>query len=165
MLTDSHSQPVGRLKMVKSFSKFIVAALLVCGLASMAGTASAAVYGNFVFTNNSSAQLDRTWNSYPASYKQFFPTKLLARSSASAYANMLTSDSSYFGSTTWTDSKSTQGCQFVTSVYYSSYTGKYSFTFTAVKQGPATGTITCSITASRNVNTGEFTAYPVIGGF
>jgi hypothetical protein len=151
--------------MLKSFSKFAVAALLVCGLASMAGAASASVIGNFIFTNNSSAQLDLTWNSYPASYSQRFPPKILARSSASAYANMYSSDSSYFGSTTWTDSKSKQGCQFVTSVYYSSYTGKYSFTFTAVKQGPATGKITCSITASRNVNTGDFTAYPVIGGF
>jgi hypothetical protein len=42
---------------------------------------------------------------------------------------------------------------------------KYTFSFSSAKQGGSLSTATCSITASRNVNTGEFTAYPVIGGF
>ncbi|MCA6295570.1 MAG: hypothetical protein IM663_14535 [Phenylobacterium sp.] len=57
------------------------------------------------------------------------------------------------------------GCSFTTVVTYNRATRKYMFTFSSAVQGGPSSPATCSITASRDVNTGRFTAYPVIGGF
>lgn len=153
--------------MFNPVSKIAVAAVAVLGSVAIASEASAAPGGSYIITNNASVQVDNTADSFSASsYNKKFAYYISARSTSSNnYAYQRTDGNVFVGTTMWQNKDSKYGCSFTTVITYSSYTGRYTFSFSSAKLGGAASTATCSITASRNVYSGSFTAYPVIGGF
>lgn len=153
--------------MFNPISKIAIAAAAVLGSVSIASAASAAPGGSYIITNNASVKVDNTADSFSSSsYIKKFASDISPRStSTNNYAYQRTDGNVFVGTTIWQNKDSKFGCSFTTVITYSSYTGKYTFSFSSAKQGGAASTATCSITASRDVYSGSFTAYPVIGGF
>jgi hypothetical protein len=149
-----------------SLKTIAMAVAALFGSLFMGGAALADPGGYFIITNNAKVKVDLTYESYTQAYSRNFQPNIPAKTVSSAnWAYAAPGTLSFIGSTVWQDASRQNGCQFITLVSYSSYTGRYSFTFTATKQGGAKNKAVCTITAARNSSTGEFTAYPVIGGF
>ncbi|MCA3752269.1 MAG: hypothetical protein INF04_12800 [Phenylobacterium sp.] len=147
------------------FSRIAVASAVVFGSVSIASAASAAMGGDFLISNTASKPVDLVADSHPSRYSKKFPTTISALGSGAGRARATNTDRVFSGTVIYLENISKFGCSFTTVITYNSRTMKYTFSFSSAKQGGSLSTATCSITASRNVNTGEFTAYPVIGGF
>lgn len=91
--------------------------------------------------------------------------EVISRPPRGAYAYAPASATVYSGTIIYQEPVNRYGCSFTTVITYSSVTGKYSFSFSGSPQGGAGTPAVCNITASRDANTGSFTAYPVISGF
>ncbi|MCA6278089.1 MAG: hypothetical protein IM662_10100 [Phenylobacterium sp.] len=136
------------------------------GSLAIAGAASADPGGTYLITNNATVPLNRTAESFSSSYRKNIPLSIPARSSTTARAEAQYGETVFVGTFMYQrQNASGPGCSFTTVVTYNRATRKYMFTFSSAVQGGPSSPATCSITASRDVNTGRFTAYPVIGGF
>lgn len=136
------------------------------GSLAIAGAASADPGGTYLITNNATVPLDRIAESFSSRYWKDIPLSIPARRSTTARAEARNGETVFVGTFMYRELVGqTRGCSFTTVVTYNRATRKYMFTFSSAVQGGPSSPATCSITASRDVNTGRFTAYPVIGGF
>ncbi len=146
------------------FSRIAVASAVVLGSVSIASAASAAMGGQYLISNTTSKRVDLAADSHPSRYSKRPVSVIPALGSGSFRVVAPDTERVFSGTLIYLENTTKFGCSFTTVITYNSRTMKYTFSFSSAKQGGSLSTATCSITASRNVNTGEFTAYPVIGG-
>jgi len=129
-----------------------------------ATAASAGAGGGFQFTNSASVPVDYATDSFDPSYVKSFPATVNPSIPASGYAYDFSSATVYSGTVMYLERGGARGCTFTVVASYNSGTAKWLFTFSSSPQGGLAASA-CSLTAARDVNTGSFTAYPVISGF
>jgi hypothetical protein len=108
--------------------------------------------------------VSRAADSFSSGHTKSFPLTINAGSPASGYAYDFTSATDYSGTVIYRETGGTRGCSFTVVASYNSGTGKWTFTFSSSPQGGIAAS-SCNLTASRDVNTGSFNAFPVISGF
>ena len=145
-----------------------LAFLLATAIAAFAGvnTASAQTVswsGSWTITNQSSATLGLTANTYPSGvFVPSLPSSVAPTTSVFANMNRTTTGTVWANSFTYDDAAGGGGCIFTALGIYNRRTARYSFTFSATptKTGQ---TRTCSPSGSWNSVTGAFSATVIVG--
>lgn len=134
----------------------VAAAMLTAGAAS-------AQTGNFLITNSSTTPVNLTANSFSITSTPL-TTPIPAGSSGTGTVQAGGYGFTWGGTVIYTNDVGV-GCSFTSYSFYSSSTGRYTFSFTSTPQGGPGTPAVCGHTADRSPNSGNWTSYLTMSGF